>query len=85
MSGELFGPYRLAELIGRGGMGEVYRAFDTGRKRVVALKRLPAGLAADPGFQARFRMESELAARLRSAHVIPIQAVECVVVPGRRR
>ncbi|HVH23646.1 MAG TPA: serine/threonine-protein kinase [Pseudonocardia sp.] len=69
---EHFGPYRLDELIGRGGMGEVYRAFDTVRKRTVALKTLRPALAADPEFQARFRAESELAARLRSAHVIPI-------------
>jgi serine/threonine kinase PknH len=67
-----FGPYRLEELIGRGGMGEVHRAFDTVRKRPVALKRLRPDLIADPEFQARFRAESELAARLRSAHVIPI-------------
>ena len=69
---EHFGPYRLDELIGRGGMGEVHRAFDTVRKRTVALKRLRPALVADPEFQARFRAESELAARLRSAHVIPI-------------
>jgi serine/threonine protein kinase len=69
---EWFGPYRLEELIGRGGMGEVFRATDTARKRVVALKRLPASLAADPSYQRRFRSESEIAAQLRSAHVIPI-------------
>jgi serine/threonine-protein kinase len=69
---EWFGPYRLEELIGRGGMGEVFQATDTARKRVVALKRLPASLAADPSYQRRFRSESEIAAQLRSAHVIPI-------------
>ena len=68
----MFGPYRLQELIGRGGMGEIYRAYDTARGRVVALKRLPAALAADPVFQARFRSEAALAARLREPHVIPI-------------
>ena len=72
MQPEWFGPYRLEELIGRGGMGEVFRATDTARKRVVALKRLPPSLAADPGYQRRFRSESEIAAQLRSAHVIPI-------------
>ena len=72
MQAEWFGPYRLEELIGRGGMGEVFRATDTARKRVVALKRLPASLAADPSYQRRFRSESEIAAQLRSAHVIPI-------------
>lgn len=67
-----FGPYRLEALLGRGGMGEVYRAFDTVRRRTVALKRLSPGLAADEDFQHRFRRESELAARLRDPHVIPI-------------
>lgn len=70
--GEQFGPYRLDSLLGRGGMGEVYRALDTSRDRVVALKRLPASLANDPEFQARFREESNLAARLNEPHIIPI-------------
>jgi len=69
---EQFGPYQLEELIGRGGMGEVYRAFDTRRNRRVALKRLPPELASDAQFQVRFRRESELAARLAEPHVIPI-------------
>lgn len=69
---EEFGPYRLEELIGRGGMGEVHRAFDMRRNRTVALKRLPPELAADPRFRVRFRRESELAARLAEPHVIPI-------------
>ena len=69
---EQFGPYRLEELIGVGGMGEVFRAFDTVRKRTVALKRLPPRLGADAAFQARFRRESELAARLSEPHIIPI-------------
>jgi serine/threonine-protein kinase len=69
---EQFGPYRLEALIGRGGMGEVHRAFDTRRNRHVALKRLPPELASDTQFQLRFRRESELAARLAEPHVIPI-------------
>ena len=69
---EEFGPYRLERLLGRGGMGEVHRAWDRRRERTVALKRLPAQLAGDPEFQARFRRESALAAQLSEPHIIPI-------------
>ena len=72
MTGEQFGPYRLEELIGRGGMGEVYRAYDTTRKRTVALKRLPPNLAGDVEFEARFRREAEVVARLNEPHIVPI-------------
>ncbi|WP_067824358.1 serine/threonine-protein kinase [Nocardia inohanensis] len=71
-AGSSFGPYRLEKLIGRGGMGEVYRAFDTERDRVVAIKVLPANLAGNPVYRQRFQRESRAVARLREAHVIPI-------------
>jgi serine/threonine protein kinase len=69
---ELFGPYRLDELIGRGGMGEVFRAYDTRRDRTIALKRLPLALGADAEFVARFRREAAAAARLQAPHIVPI-------------
>jgi hypothetical protein len=69
---EQFGRYRLEELVGRGGMGEVFRAYDTEHERVVALKRLPAHLAADPEFRARFRKEAAIASRLTEPHIVPI-------------
>src|ERR1700736_6011167 len=72
VEGTPFGRYRLIELLGRGGMGEVWRAYDTDTDRVVALKVLPPHLAQDPGFLERFRREAHAAARLNNPHIIPI-------------
>lgn len=70
--GSRFGPYRLDRLIGRGGMGEVFAAYDTVKDRVIALKVLPERLHDDPVFRERFRRESHVAARLQEPHIIPI-------------
>jgi serine/threonine-protein kinase len=70
--GTRFGPYELQSLIGVGGMGEVYRAYDTVKERTVAIKLLRAEMAVDPSFQQRFRRESRIAARLHNPHVIPV-------------
>lgn len=72
MEGTPFGRYRLIEILGRGGMGEVWRAWDTETKRTVAIKVLPPYLADDNEFVQRFRREAEAAAQLNSPHVIPI-------------
>jgi len=72
VEGTPFGRYRLVELIGRGGMGEVWKAFDTATRRVVAVKVLPRQLAADPVFEERFRHEAFAAAGLNNPHVVPI-------------
>jgi serine/threonine protein kinase len=69
-----FGRYRVEELIARGGMGEVHRAYDTEHDRVVALKLLSDHVATDDGFRQRFIREARAAARLREPHVIPIHA-----------
>src|ERR1700756_56443 len=72
VDGTPFGRYRLVELLGRGGMGEVWRAHDTETDRVVAVKMLPPHLADDNTFVRRFRREAHAAARLQTPHVIPI-------------
>lgn len=72
MDDETFGPYRIEELIGQGGMGEVHRAYDTVRNRLVALKRLPAVLGTDGSFRARFRAEAALVSMLTEPHIIPV-------------
>src|SRR5215472_4896843 len=70
--GTTFGPYEIRSLLGAGGMGEVYQAFDISRDRIVALKLLRPELATGSGFQERFRRESRIAARLQEPHVIPV-------------
>ncbi|MBV9513267.1 MAG: protein kinase, partial [Mycobacteriaceae bacterium] len=72
MEGTPFGRYQLISLLGRGGMGEVWRAHDKATDRVVAIKLLPSLLADDDTFKARFRREARAAARLDTPHVIPI-------------
>jgi YVTN family beta-propeller protein len=66
------GHYRLDSLLGSGGMGEVYKAYDTYRDRYVALKLLPEAFAGDQEYLKRFQRESHVAARLREPHVVPI-------------
>ena len=66
------GNYRIDCLLASGGMGEVYKAYDTRRGRYVALKLLPEALSGDQEYLKRFQRESHVAARLREPHVIPI-------------
>jgi serine/threonine protein kinase len=75
VEGTQFGRYQLIELLGRGGMGEVWRAHDTTIDRVVALKMLLPHYAQDPDFDKRFRREARTAARLDDPHVVPIYDV----------
>ena len=70
--GTPFGKYTVTRLLGKGGMGEVYEAYDTGKGRAVALKILSDGVSNDPSFRIRFQRESQAAAILQEPHVIPI-------------
>lgn len=70
---ERFGPYVIEELLGRGGIGEVHRAYDTVQDRYVALKRLSP--TAGEYLRARFRREAEIMAELADPHVVPIHDI----------
>jgi serine/threonine protein kinase len=62
------GPYRIVQLLGAGGMGEVYRAHDAKLRRDVAIKVLPQIFSADPERRARFEREARLLASLNHPH-----------------
>jgi serine/threonine protein kinase len=70
--GTTFGKYKITGLLGKGGMGEVYQAYDTAKGRTVALKILSDQFSRDETFRTRFLRESHAAAILQEPHVIPI-------------
>jgi serine/threonine protein kinase len=72
--GTTFAGYRIEAVLGVGGMGVVYRAFDPQLERQVALKVLPPALATDPEARARFLQEVRLAARIRNSHIVVVYA-----------
>jgi non-specific serine/threonine protein kinase len=74
--GELIGRYRIVELLGRGGMGEVYLAEDTELRRSVALKTLLPAYAADEEWLTRFRREARAVAALNHPNVVTLYTYE---------
>jgi serine/threonine-protein kinase len=74
--GAKLGHYEVLSLLGKGGMGEVYRARDTKLKREVAIKVLPETFARDPDRMARFQREAEVLASLNHPNVAAIYGVE---------
>jgi Tol biopolymer transport system component len=71
-AGTRLGPYEILAPIGAGGMGEVYRARDERLKREVAVKVLPAELAADPERRTRFEREARAASALSHPNILTI-------------
>jgi serine/threonine protein kinase len=70
--GQRIGNYIIEELLGTGGMGQVFRARHALLDRLVAFKLMHSNLAKDPQFQARFRQEARSAAALRHPHIVEV-------------
>ena len=75
-AGTRLGPYEIRSPLGAGGMGEVYRAHDTRLNREVAVKVLPAAVAADPDRMARFGREAQLLASLNHSNIGSVYGLE---------
>src|SRR2546426_1342538 len=75
-SGTKLGRYEIRSQIGEGGMGEVYLAQDTKLDRKVALKILPAEVAAHPDRMKRFVQEAKTASALNHPSIITIYEIE---------
>jgi tetratricopeptide (TPR) repeat protein len=67
--------YQILGVLGRGGMGVVYKAMQTGLKRIVALKMILAGAHAGPEEEARFRLEVEAVAQLQHPNIVQVYEV----------
>src|SRR5450631_2695166 len=75
-AGDKLGHYEILSLLGKGGMGEVYRGRDTKLKRDVAIKVLPETFARDAERMARFQREAEVLASLNHSNIAAIYGVE---------
>src|ERR1043165_2887900 len=71
-AGSQLGPYRIEAPLGRGGMGEIYRARDMRLDRSVALKLLPLDVSDDPAALERFKREARAASALNHPNICTV-------------
>jgi len=76
-AGVKLGNFEIVELLGRGGMGEVWRARDARLRRDVAIKVLPAGLSRDPDRIARFQREARAVSALNHPNIVAVHDIGC--------
>src|SRR5262249_16419367 len=76
MIGRTFGHYRIESKLGEGGMGVVYRAFDTHLDRPVAIKVLPPDVVANPERKRRFAQEAKAASALNHPNIIHVYDID---------
>ena len=74
--GSRLGPYEIVSPLGRGGMGEVYRARDTRLGREIAIKVLPEDVARDPDRLSRFEREAKAVAALNHPNLVTLHSIE---------
>ncbi len=79
---QLLAGYEILGLLGRGGMGEVYRARQVSMDRIVALKVLAPRLAQDPVFTARFIAEARAAGKLNHPNIVHVHDVGTAALPN---
>ena len=70
--GQMLGPYRIINQVGRGGMATVYKAYQPSVDRYVAIKVLPSQLAESKEFTTRFQQEARIIAKLEHPHILPV-------------
>ena len=75
------GKYELRERLARGGQGEVWKAYDTGLRRYVAIKLLHVDMQSDPDFVSRFEGEARFIASLRHPNIVQIHDFQFVLTP----
>jgi hypothetical protein len=70
--GKKLGNYEIVELVGKGGMASVYRAFQPSMNRDVAIKIISQTISDNPAFVQRFKNEAQLIAQLEHPHILPV-------------